>query len=184
MKNFLAVLGLLVAVSAFLGGCHNPPEFPNEPSISYKRVEQYHFTVAGRPQDSLRIVIRFEDGDGDLGLTSDDNQPPFNPAYETPAGEKIPQGEYFYNYFVTMYIKRNGVFQVFQFPNAGGLNSRFFPLAPDGRVGPLEGDLKYTVKFDSKNFTIGDVVKFDVYIVDKKLNKSNRITTDEITLFK
>ncbi len=165
-------------VATFLGGCHNPPEFPNEPTISYKNVEQYHFTEAGRPQDSLRIIIGFEDGDGDLGLTSDDNQPPFNPASGT-----TPQGEYFYNYFVTMYIKQNGQFQLFQFPNAGGLNSRFFPLAPDGRVGPLEGDLKYTIKMDSKNFAIGDVVKFDVYIVDKKLNKSNRITTREITLF-
>ncbi|MDQ4140206.1 MAG: hypothetical protein M3142_06745 [Bacteroidota bacterium] len=180
MKNTLSIFSLLLLLSALLSFCHTPPKFPIEPNISFKKVVPYHFTENGQPKDSIVVIIRFEDGDGDLGLTDADNQPPFNPA-----GQNQPQGEFFYNYFIKMFIKRNGVFEEFQFPSAGGLNGRFFPLAPDGRTGPLEGDLNYGfVIRPGRNFVVGDVVKFEVYIVDKKLHISNKITTDEVTLFK
>lgn len=174
MRNFLSVFTALL-LAGLAVGCHTPPKFPIEPNISFKQVEQYHFTEAGRPKDSLVIVTRFEDGDGDLGLTDADKDPPFNSG-----------GEFFHNYFITMYIKRVGQtqFTTYQFPNINGLNGRFFPLAPDGRIGPLEGDLKYGfVIRPNRDFAVGDMVKFDVYIVDKQLHKSNKITTDEVTLF-
>lgn len=188
MRNFFIVFALLLS-AALLGGCPSPPKFANEPTITFKNVEQYHLTQARRPVDSLVIVTRFEDGDGDLGLTSDDREPPFNPIYVNDNKDTIPQGEYFYNYFITMYVSPEGQtnFQKYTFPSVGGLNGRFFPLAPEGRIGPLEGDLKYSFLIPSNlDLNPGDQVKFEVYIVDKKLNKSNTITTesDIKTLFR
>ena len=180
MKNTLSIFSLLLFIAGFLSACHKPPKFRIEPHISFKKLVPYHFTENGRPKDSLVVIIRFEDGDGDLGLTDADNQPPFNPATK----DYPQQGAYFYNYFIRMFVKRNGEFVQYQFPNAGGLNGRFFPLAPDGRTGPLEGDLNYGfIVRPNRDFAVGDVVKFEVYIVDKQLHESNRITTDEVTLF-
>ncbi len=179
MKTNFIIFSLLLLISGLLGACHNPPEFPIEPNISFKDIVPYHLTGGRGVRDSLVVIIRFEDGDGDLGLTDADKDPPFNPS-----GNNIPQGEFFYNYFIKMFIKRNGQFVEYQFPNIGGLNGRFFPLAPDGRTGPLEGDLNYSILIQPRrDIAVGDVVKFEVYIVDKKLHVSNRVTTEEVTLF-
>ncbi|QMU29202.1 hypothetical protein [Adhaeribacter radiodurans] len=185
MKNTLSIFSLLLLLTGALWSCHTPPKFPIEPNISFKKVVPYHFTENGQPKDSIVVIIRFEDGDGDLGLTDADNQPPFNPTGPlVPNGPVVPQGEFFYNYFIKMFVKRNGQFEEFQFPSAGGLNGRFFPLAPDGRTGPLEGDLNYGIVIrPGRNFVPGDIVKFEVYIVDKQLHLSNKITTDEVALF-
>ncbi|RDC63681.1 hypothetical protein [Adhaeribacter pallidiroseus] len=186
MKNTYIIFSFLLLLTGLLGACHNPPEFPIEPKISYKNVVPYHLTGSRGVRDSLVVIVRFEDGDGDLGLTDADKDPPFNPpGPQVPNGPSLPQGEFFYNYFIKMFVKRNGQFEEYQFPNVGGLNGRFFPLAPDGRTGPLEGDLNYSIVIQPRSdFAPGDVVKFEVYIVDKKLHVSNRITTDEVTLFK
>ncbi|QNF35431.1 hypothetical protein HUW51_22965 [Adhaeribacter swui] len=189
MKNNFIIFSFLLLITGLLGACHNPPKFPIEPNISYKNIVNYHKTIGANGttdvRDSIVVIIRFEDGDGDLGLTDADKDPPFNPTGPlVPGGPSVPQGEYFYNYFIKMFVKRNGQFEEFQFPNAGGLNGRFFPLAPDGRTGPLEGDLNYGFLVrPSRFFAPGDVVKFEVYIVDKKLHLSNKITTEETTLF-
>ena len=68
MKNTLLyqsalVLGFLVTAY----GCNKPPEYPIEPKIEFKDIESYPVFTQGAKKDSLIIVTRFEDGDGDLG---------------------------------------------------------------------------------------------------------------------
>ena len=185
MKTNFIYFSFLSLLAGLLGSCHNPPEFPVEPSINYRDIVPYHLTGPRGVRDSLVVIVRFEDGDGDLGLTDADKDPPFNSQGPlVPDGPVLPQGEFFYNYFIKMFVKRNGQFEEYQFPSVGGLNGRFFPLAPDGRTGPLEGDLNYSITIrPNRDFVAGDVVKFEVYIVDKQLHVSNRVTTEEVTLF-
>jgi hypothetical protein len=66
---FLSILMLL--------SCNKPPELPVIPSIDFNHVS----LVEADGADSLIVYIDFKDGDGDLGLNSDeqDNQWPYEP---------------------------------------------------------------------------------------------------------
>jgi len=55
--------------------CNRAPELPVMPSIEFRDIE---FKEVDGP-DSLIITIYFEDGDGDMGLTSSDIYEPYQP---------------------------------------------------------------------------------------------------------
>lgn len=59
--------------------CFIPPEFPNEPSISYNNIVFNRGTEPLDP-DSLILTLNFQDGDGDLGLRSEgaDTREPYH----------------------------------------------------------------------------------------------------------
>src|SRR5690554_3596743 len=76
MKTNYTVLILFLLGSSFFS-CERPPEFSHEPKIAFTKVT---FGEGGvNSQDSLSITIFFEDGDGDLGLTTEEaERPPFH----------------------------------------------------------------------------------------------------------
>ncbi len=55
--------------------CQKRPTFPNIPSIGLN--EFYFKKIQGLSLDSLVIKIKFEDGNGDLGLDATDTYPPY-----------------------------------------------------------------------------------------------------------
>lgn len=60
-----------VALAGFMGlfllSCFDPPEYSNIPTIEYESVSFVDVANSSDP-DSLIVVVRFMDGDGDLGL--------------------------------------------------------------------------------------------------------------------
>jgi hypothetical protein len=60
-------LALFLLLCGVFSSCFDPPEFPRVPSIEYWKTE---FVDAAT--DSLIVYINFKDGDGDLGLDSED----------------------------------------------------------------------------------------------------------------
>ncbi len=71
-KNLISILFISVlAISA----CTRAPELPVTPAIEFDKIE---FKEVDGP-DSLIISIYFEDGDGDMGLTSYDINDPYQP---------------------------------------------------------------------------------------------------------
>ena len=89
---FLYVLVVLVA----LVSCERPPELPIEPNITFNQVifKKGQSSGGSFAPDSLIIKINFEDGDGDLGLSKDDTDPPYNEfdVQFTPQGDTIKFG--------------------------------------------------------------------------------------------
>ncbi len=59
-----------------LSACQERPEFPVTPSISLN--EYYFQEIKDLSLDSLIIKVKFEDGDGDLGLESFETDPPYH----------------------------------------------------------------------------------------------------------
>lgn len=59
---------ILLCTMLFAFGCTNPPDYPDEPVISYLSMSPNTF-VQGVSQDApqLRIIVSFTDGDGDIG---------------------------------------------------------------------------------------------------------------------
>ncbi|TXK45287.1 hypothetical protein FVR03_12635 [Pontibacter qinzhouensis] len=187
MKYLFKYSATLVLLLVLFSSCRKEPVYDVVPNIEFKRVEKSTFDEFGLKRDRISIVVGFQDGDGNLGLTrtSDtthaDLRRPFN------------FGSPYYNNFITkLYIKRlqqNGEsrFEEYIFPVQGfDFSGRFPRLSSDDRTEPLEGDIKYSFDITSDLFRIGDVIKLDVFIYDRTLpvpNRSNIVTTSEITLF-
>lgn len=70
-KSQLGLFFLLIASFA----CVNPPEnFPSVPQITFESLEY----VSTSGPDSLIVDVKFQDAEGDLGLSATDINPPFN----------------------------------------------------------------------------------------------------------
>jgi hypothetical protein len=72
MKYFIGIFFIFILI---IGACSRPPELPVVPTIEFEYVE---FKEVDGP-DSLIVSIKFEDGDGDMGLTSGDITEPYQP---------------------------------------------------------------------------------------------------------
>lgn len=166
--------------------CRKEPNYDKVPHIEYEGYEQQTLTDDfGNRYDSLTFSIRFQDGDGDLGLSSDTDHPDMGPPYQflSPDGTRNPN---YYNFYIDTFLKRDGTFEPFPFPTSGFTYSgRFMRLSQDNRLEPLEGILRYSLPawYPSQISVPGTVVKFRIYIKDRALNNSNVVETDEIALF-
>lgn len=75
-------------------GCQERPTFPLTPSISLN--EFYFQEIQNLSLDSLIIKIKFEDGDGDLGLDSDEIYDPYHlldPVIDETSGDTLRYGD-------------------------------------------------------------------------------------------
>lgn len=177
MKYLLKYSAPLLLLLLAFSSCRKEPTYPNQPEIEFRRVEQYTFEKNRVLQDSLVLVIGFQDGNGDLGLAREDG-PDWDPPFNTGS-------EYENNFIAELQVKRNGQYEPY-FPGGSSLNfnGRFPRLSSDGRNEALEGEIRYTIpSFSSDIFNPGDIVRFEVYIYDRALNKSNTVTTSDIVLF-
>ncbi|WP_299823322.1 hypothetical protein [uncultured Pontibacter sp.] len=186
MRYLLKYGAALSFLALTLSSCREEPTYPNEPEIEFNRVEQFHFEEFGIKRDSLVLVIGYQDGDGNLGLSrtgETDKQPPFNPG-----------SPYFNNFITELFIKKpvaigssDSVFVKYVFPVEGfDFSGRFPRLSPDERIEPLEGEIKYSLNITSDLFREGEIVKFNIFIYDRTTptpNKSNIIETRPIKLF-
>lgn len=175
------VIALFVTVLG-LGSCEiiKGPNFSNTPKISFKEFKvwrNYIESKLGNRVDSVVIVINFEDGDGDLGLTSEDRDT--NPIYKQFKADGTPN-KYWNNYFAKAFRKVNGTFV--EASSEVQFSGAFPPLKPDGKPGPIEGELEYGLYFPLSESPVNDTLLFEVQIVDKALNESNIIRTGEVVI--
>lgn len=70
-------ISIFLTLVAVLGGCFDPPQYPDTPSIEYESVI-FKDCTSPSVADTLVVSVRFKDGDGDLGIDGEDTAPPFN----------------------------------------------------------------------------------------------------------
>lgn len=68
---------ILFAASAVVTSCFDPPNYSYSPQIEFVGV-CFQAGTTDSPADQLVITLSFRDGDGDLGLGSDEIEPPYN----------------------------------------------------------------------------------------------------------
>jgi len=69
-KSYLTALGLLSFLLIWLSGCDDSPVFPVEPKVEFIDIQPREVRHAS--SDSVLVTIRFQDGDGDLGILPGD----------------------------------------------------------------------------------------------------------------
>ncbi len=165
----------------FLTGCFSEPDYPNTPQIEFVSLENLQSKVRANT-DSVVITLFFQDGDGDLGLTSTDTLPPFS--------DRNPDGtvnRFRHNFFADVErLNENGEFEPIIFASQNfNLNSRFPVLNTLEKETALEGDLRYSLILFTTSFSPvqkGDILRYKISIADRKLNESNVITTEPMTV--
>lgn len=166
-------LFILMATMVF-SSCKKPDEYPIIPSIEFKQI--YSARDTGGYDENVITVISFTDGDGDLGYytaESGKNDPIFDD----------PNSEYYYNYHVIKWQKENGVWSIDSLADNGeklNLGGRLSYMTPSGKNKALKGEIKQTVAIDVA--LQNDTFRYDIFIYDRALHKSNVVRTDEIVL--
>ncbi len=188
MKNkFLLIAFLSVSVFA----CVSEPEFSNIPEIGFSDIKVFTKESKGdlgtSKVDSVVMTISFRDGDGDLGLTEEDYK-----AYVKKTGDSVR------TFDVDILIAKNGKFIKSnpadkyggQLKGGDKNGEQDFRFKKGSKLGPIEGTIDYSAKFEYKIFqgipnATGkrDTVKFNIKIRDRALNVSNSVETSPIVIF-
>lgn len=136
------------------------------PQISYQSIA-LQYDSALYPSRGF-LTLSFQDGDGDIGLFPDQNNPPFN------------EGSiYHYNFYVEYFEKRDGHFYQLDLGDPG-MNGRIPYLTPDDPNKAIKGIIVDTLPMPAK--PQHDTIKLRFYIYDRSLHKSNIDSTPPIIL--
>lgn len=160
----------LILASCFLlldYSCRKPVQYSDIPLIKFLSFQKYSDATIS---DGAILTFYFQDGEGDIGLNQTDIKPPFDTA-----------SIFYYNFFCDYYEKQNGVFVKPEIQ--GNFNARI-PRLSSLSSESIDGEiyLKMPTYYDpSSPF---DTIRFNFYIVDRKLNKSNIDTTSIIVVKK
>ncbi|HEX8326003.1 MAG TPA: hypothetical protein VF629_00585 [Hymenobacter sp.] len=184
----LGVASLVCLIGAGLNGCINAPDYDIKPEIDFKSLDKVHVPRSGGflARDTLKFAVDFKDGDGDLGLSDDDIKvAPYNQTTGGPRNRG--NGD---NYLIQPFIQRTpgGPFERYIIATEGDYDGRFLRLdnveGGEAKPAPLRGTLRYSLplELDDAAFYPGQVLRFEIRIVDRALHVSNTITTTPITL--
>lgn len=86
----------VILFTLVLSSCFDPPVVPEIPEVSYKSLKYYEVPDGFIPDegqravDSLVLTFEIQDGNGDVGLSSNDNFPPYHSYNVIVDGQGIP----------------------------------------------------------------------------------------------
>ncbi len=180
MRLFTKVILFSIIIAVVVGSCRKLETFPVEPEITY---EDFVLLLNNETGITERGVLKFNytDGDGDLGLSSEDTLPPFHAS-----------GDYYYNMIIKYFEQQNGVFvevpivvwnmETQQYDTLT-FNSRFPVLTPIFGNKNIKGLFQDTL-YIYNPLSEYDTIKFKVSIYDRALHLSNEIETPPIIRIK
>lgn len=171
----IKVIPVLITVVMLTFSCKRAAlNYPDVPALELVSWSQQK---GSNGKDSLVIVnLKYTDGDGDLGLRDEDNQPPFD----------FPS-RFHYNLFVPFYKFENGNFsQILLNPQPVNpadsflnFNQRLPYLTPEGKQRGIDGTIKLTITVWLMSALPGIPPpaqgKFTITLYDRALNSSNTI---------
>ncbi|MDX1684002.1 MAG: hypothetical protein R3275_02140 [Saprospiraceae bacterium] len=145
-----------------MAGCITPPDYPDEPVLTYEGMSKSRMNQGDFNTDSVFIFLSFTDGDGDIGRALGDTAKD-----------------------ITVIDTRTGLvqerFRIPEVPEEGTGN---------GIDGNLTIRMFNTCCLYDNGFPpcsrnpdqLTDTLSFKIYIKDRSGNESNRITTDALVL--
>lgn len=159
---FMLFMSLII-----LDACNKAETYPIIPEIEFESYLRL-FNPSLNVYDRGVLKISFTDGDGDIGLRQDQTEPPYD-------------YNFFINFFEIQYGDTVQIFPTITDPGTGDIdtltfNQRIPYLTPLGSIKSIQGEIEDTLQAYNFNSTF-DTILFTAYIVDRKLHKSNTITT-------
>ena len=166
LKFFLlsSIIYLITAVSS----CKEAITFPDQPIITSNT---FRVLNGSNGLDSALVLdFGFTDGDADIGLGQRDTVAPFD-----------------INFFIEYFEKKNGLFSKVLIKDADqnptgdtlNYNGRIPFFNSVGGTKSVQGRIEYLINIQ---FRGSDTLRFDYFIVDRKLNRSNKVSSGPVIL--
>ncbi len=138
-----------------IAGCKKADEYSDIPSIGFKSLSVQK--NAGSGFDSIaHLVVSFTDGDGDIGTVQYDGVPN--------------------NFIINLFEKNNGIWNA----SSTSLSGHLPYLTPRGNNKALKGEIEHDIFLPFGK--IKDTLRYEIFIFDRALHKSNTVTTSEIVI--
>jgi hypothetical protein len=167
MKLYTKIsLIFLIPIFAGLAGCVKEDQYPVVPHIEFAGYGIY--SAADETDSICKISISYTDGDGDIGLTENDSLEPYK-----------------YNYFIKLMQLVDGQMTEVVLPDGKSINfnARIPILTPTGRNKNIKGEISMNFDLYFNSYLLkSDTIGFEIYIMDRALNKSNIVTTPNLTI--
>lgn len=174
LKVIPALFITLFIVLILSYACTKKDVYPIEPHIDFKSFEKI---LDPKVNDTVGVIgLYFTDGDGDLGLR--------------PTDTSI---NYRYNLFIKYFEKKKGKFEEIilttlntqtQKLDTLWFHSRIPYLTPAGNSKAISGEIYDTLFINNLSSSPSDTIKYQIYIQDRALHKSNVVETPEIVVNK
>lgn len=161
MKHFRFLLFLSFLLSLSITSCVKEKNFPIEPVIEFKEYIKYGL-------DSADCIIKFKDGDGDIGVLEGDTVPDLKLKY--------------------LYKGTDNLFHAWDFTQGTSqFDTVFYPfrvpdLMPEGQYKALDGEIKIKLKAPIYPIPEHHIVKFEIRLTDRAGHLSNIVSTNEIAV--
>jgi len=152
-----------ITVILLFSSCMKQESYSDIPEIEY--LGYYNVFDTGQYAKQGVLTIGFKDGNGDIGLAVGDTNFPFN-----------KEGDYYYNFVIGYFEKQQGVFVKVDLNPSFSARIPILNAEEPGRA--IKGFITDTLILNPK--PVYDTIRFDVFIYDRALNKSNVVTTPEI----
>lgn len=162
MKHFKTISFSIIILATGWSSCVKEKNFPVTPALEFKE-----YNAFGR--DSANCIIKFKDGDGDIGVLDGDSIPDLRMKYlyyDTISASFLPL-----DYDITN-ATFDTLFFEYRVPN----------ITPDGQYKALDGEIKVKLRalpiYDPTHFK----VKWEITLKDRAGHLSNKVSTNEIVL--
>ena len=157
---------LLFSLSILCWGCMDLETFPDEPQITFKSFAKKSDGTGAQ------LIFSFTDGDGNFGLNQEDTAGVFADCTTR------------YNVFCDYYEKQNGTWIKVSLdpcldPDIIPFYYRAPVAVPEGQYKAQKGTVTLDINpiyYLPSNF---DTCKFKLHVIDRSLNQSNEIETNE-----
>ena len=167
MKQLSYLVLFIILASAM--SCVKEKQFPREPVIEFSDFISY--VGALNTVDSADCIIKFTDGDGDVGLFEGDTISPANLRMKY-LYKNLTDGKFYPMDAIDSTTVLDTLFFDYRIPS----------LTPDGQYKALDGTIKTKLRTSPVFFPGHKVVKFEIVLTDRAGNKSNMIYTNEINI--
>jgi hypothetical protein len=161
MKQLLTI-GILITLAFTQWHCEEIRQYPNIPLLRY---ENFSYT------DTV-LTYYFADGDGNFGIIEGNLNPPFDSG-----------SIYYHNVFLKMYEKVDTGYEEVEL--LAPLNWRLEHIPqPQGQNKTLRGDIDINLAITIQTLGALDIMpdtfRFDMYIVDRDLHRSNTASSPDL----
>ncbi len=159
----VTILAILLLI---LSSCFDNPNYPDEPVLTYTS-----FTIEG---DSADLSFDFTDGNGDIGLSESQVDPPYN------------QGSYYYYNLYVQYWEKDDVLGWVPGYDSNGdsiiFKYRIKPILEGNKEKALRGNISVSIEpiFYNPTSPNSDTIRYRFQLIDRALNKSEWVESDMI----
>lgn len=170
MEKYLKILFLLFILAGIFY-CSKIENYPEIPEVSFEEVLIKDSTdILGNPTKFVLLSFIVIDGNGDIGLREGDTIEAFHPS-----------SPYYYNLFIKELEKSGNEFievSDTKFPR----NYRIPYLTPEGQNKNLKATVEVSIEYsyNERNPLPFTVFKYEFYLVDRELQRSNTDTSTTI----